>query len=247
MTDTSVADTGTSAADVLNVSPPPPPFYEGFQNADLKAAAATSGFASSEDAFAVAHKLSAFKDADPASLLVAPAADAKPEEHMKVLERLGAPKDAAAYGLDKIEGVDAELAGAAQGWFKDAGLLPWQAQLVAQKQMEFAKTQGEAMVREETAAAERELAALKTEWSADYDANRAHAQRAAKAMGFTAEEINYLESGVGVAKVLKGLSRLGMLIKEGDFVDGAGGAGPKETMKQRWYGDDGFNGAKSST
>lgn len=240
MTDTSVADTKAppSAAAELNVSPPPAPYYEGFANPEAKEWASKSGFKSAEEVAAHARKFDAFKDADPANLALVPAADAKPEAHMAILERLGAPKEASAYALDKIEGVDADLATNAQTWFKEAGLLPWQARMIAEKQMAHAKAAGEKLANEDRVEAEREIASLKTEWSNDYDANREMARRAFRFAGVDKQTIDYLESGLGVSGVLKLGKAFGAFIKEGDFVDGKpNSAEPKGTLERMYPND----------
>jgi hypothetical protein len=230
-----------NAAAALNAPPappPPPPFWEGFQDANLKTAAEKSGFKTNEEAFAVAHKFTAFKDADVESLVALPK-DAKPEALMPILERLGAPKDAAGYGLDKIEGVDKDLAGKASEWFKEAGLLPWQAALIAAKQMGDAKAEAETMVKEEAAAAAREDAALRLEWpGTEYTAKVELGKRAMRAAGITAETISYLESGAGYGAVMKMAAFFGSKMKESDFIEGDGRATQPKTILQKMYPND---------
>lgn len=243
MTDTSVADTTppSSAAAALNsppAAPPPPPFWEGFQDANLKIAAEKSGFKTSEEAFALANKFSTLKDQDPANLVAIPK-DAKAEAIMPILERLGAPKEAAGYGLDKIEGVDKALAAQAGEWFKEAGLLPWQASLIAAKQMEGAKAQAEAMIAEEKASAAREDAELRIQWpGSEYTAKMELARRAARAAGLDANQISYLESGAGYGGVMRMLAFFGSKLKESDFVDGDKPGTQPKGLLERMYPND---------
>jgi len=245
MTDTSVADNANTSATeaALNSPPPAPAFYESFADQGLKDWATKAAFKSPEDVAKIAHKFDALKDVDPAQLMQIPA-DAKPEAVMAVLERLGAPKEAEAYGLTKIEGADKPTAEWAQGVFKEAGLLPWQAQLIASKQMEF-MAQGQAnVVAEEGAAAAREIAQLESPqgWGKDFNANRESARRAfnyaSQKAGMSKDEASqalaYLESGMGVGGVMKFLNVFGGFIKEGSFVDGERGAEPEKKFGS-WY------------
>jgi len=229
----------------------PPPFYDGFQNAEAKEWASKGGFKSPEDVAlkareyeTVAKKFEAFKDADPQNLALLKA-DAKPEEHMALLQKLGAPQEAAAYGLDKIEGVDPDLATNAQGWFQEAGLLPWQARLLADKQMAYMNAQAEAAQKAGQAAAARELAALKTEWGQEYDAKVDLGRRALKVAGQAtglgqdkvAEIVADIESSFGAGDAMKFFSFFGQFVKESDFVDGKGGGQAPASIADRWYPD----------
>lgn len=243
MTDTSVADTTPppNAAAALNAPPappPPPPFWEGFQDANLKTAAEKSGLKTGEEAFALAHKFAAHKDADPESLIALPK-DAKAESIMPILERLGAPKEASAYALDKIEGVDKALAGKAGEWFKEAGLLPWQASLIAAKQMEDVKAQADADIKEEAAAAAREDAELRLQWpGSEYTAKIELGKRAMRAAGISAETISYIESGAGYGAVMKMAAFFGSKMKESDFVEGDKPGQQPKGILERMYPND---------
>jgi hypothetical protein len=246
MTDTTVADTATTttattattASDTLNVAPPPPPFWDGFADANLKIAAEKSGLKNAEEAFARAHKFDAFKEVDPAALAALPKADDPNAFVTFAREKLGAPTDAAAYEIDKLEGVDKDMAGAAQAWFQEAGLTKFQAQHVVAKQMEYAKAQAEANIREETASAERELTQLKSEWKGeDFDAKVELGKRALRAAAKHAgvdpkEVVDYISGGAGVAGAIKMMAFFGGLMREGDFVDGDRGNQPKGLLER---------------
>lgn len=225
MTDTSVADTkppASAANELLNSPPPAPAFYESFEDAGVKEWATKAGFKSAEDVAKLAHKFDGFKDADPAEL-VRIGKDAKPEDTLKILrERFGAPENGADYKLTEIKEVDKPTAEWAQGVFAEAGLTPWQAQLIAAKQMEFVKAGTERLVAEDKAIAEREIAELQSPkgWGANFEANRELARRAFKAAGVDDKTIDYLQSGMGVTGVMKLGLFFGQFIKEGSFVDG---------------------------
>lgn len=237
MTDTSVADTA------LNTPPPPPAFYESFEDAGVKDWASKSGFNSAEDVAKLAHKFDAFKDADPGTLTRVPGADAKAEDHVALLQRMGAPTEASAYGLDKIEGVDKDLAGAAQTWFQEAGLLPWQAQKIAESQMAWMAEATKAQANADRVEGENELAQLKTEWAGDFTKKIELGKRAltaaARASGLdekaAGEFVSFIEQGAGTGVALKIASFFGQFVKESDFVDGKAGAGQPDNLVDRWY------------
>lgn len=250
MTDTSVADTANpnpapdagSAAAALNSPPPSPAFYESFQDPAAKEYAAKAGWKSPEDVVKLAQKFDPFKDADPASLALKPKAD-DPNDFVKFArEQLGAPTEPTAYGLDKLEGVDAGLAGAAQSWFHEAGLTPFQAQHIAAKQMAFMKEMDQRAIAEEKAAAERELTQLDIEWNTEATAKKELGRRALKAAAQHAGVdptafLNYIESGAGAGAAIKMAAFFGQFIKEGDFVDGATNDSKPLPLAERMYAD----------
>lgn len=231
-----------TATETLVSPPPAPPFYDSFQDAGLKEWAGANKFAGPEDVAKLAHRFDAFKDADPANLRTLPKAD-DTDAHLALLREIGAPSEAAAYGLDKIENVDKDLANAAQGWFQEAGLLPWQAQKIAAAQMKYITESQNAAANADRVAGENELAQLKTEWAGDYDAKLEMGRRAlrtgAQQAGLKGDEIkdfvNLVEQGAGTRAAMKIAAFFGSLIKEGDFVDGKGGASEPNDLAGRWY------------
>ena len=66
-------------------------------------------------------------------------------------------------------------------------------------------------------------AALKTEWGAAYDGNIQTAKEAATKLGWTAEQINAMQLGLGFDGVMKLAHQLGTQVGEGKFVQGEGG------------------------
>ena len=88
---------------------------------------------------------------------------------------------------------------------------------------------------EEKAAADREMAGLKNEWRGDYDAKIEMGRRAAKALGVDKETIDYLESGMGAAKVLALFEKVSKFFREGDFIDGAPANSGSGSLLERLY------------
>lgn len=248
MTDTSVADTQVSppptpgaAADALNSPPPAPAFHESFQDAGLKDWAAKAGFKSAEDVAKIAHKFDALKDADPATLRALPKGD-DPNAIVAHLKELGAPAEVAAYAFDKIEGVDPARAAAIGEAALKAGLLPFQAQMLAEADTAFQKAQAESLVKEDQIRAEREIAQLDVEWGSEATAKKEMGRRALKAAaqhaGVDATEfLNYIESGAGAGPALKMAAFFGQFIKEGDFVEGGNNEGKPPPLQERLYKD----------
>ena len=191
----------------------------------------------------IAHKFDALKDADPASLATLPKVEDPNAFVAFAREKLGAPAEAAAYGLDKLEGVDKDLATAAGQWFAEAGMTPFQAQHIAAKQMEFMRAVGEMRAREDNAAGEREMTQLKSEWLGQYDAKLELGRRALKAAATHAGVadvsgfVSYIESGEGAGVALKIASYFGQFVKEGDFIDGGGNEGKPPPLQERLYKD----------
>lgn len=248
MTDTSVADTKPqgAAAEVLNSPPPAPAFWESFQDAETKTWAEQGGFKSAEDVAARARKFDAFKDVDPSTLRALPKADDPNAFVAFAREHLGAPTEASAYGLEEIEGVDKDLAAAAQAWFHEAGVTKFQGQHLAAKQMEFMKAIATAQVAEDKAGAERELSQLKTDlgetkYKETTELGRRALKAGARAAGLDAKAIDdvvgYIESGMGVGATVKLFSFFGQFIKEGEFIDGAVNDTAPAPLQERMYKD----------
>ena len=67
--------------------------------------------------------------------------------------------------------------------------------------------------------------ALKTEWGANFEANKAAAVQAAKFMGIGAEDASALEKITGAPGLLKFFAKLGGMLAEDTLKGGGGGAG----------------------
>jgi hypothetical protein len=109
-----------------------------------------------------------------------------------------------------------------------------QAKLVAEKWNASVEARITAQNAETTAKSEQAQSKLKTEWGAAHDQNVALAQKAAKAFGFTKEELDAMESVIGYDGVFKRMHALGTKIGEPDFQTGTGtpAQGGKMTPEQ---------------
>lgn len=154
------------------------------------------------ETLAFADKFAAFADADPEALFELPAVNT-PDEHAKVLQRLGAPEDPTAYGFDKIEEVDADTQAWAGETFQAAGVLPWQAQTIASAFLTHQHEVTAELTRADAVAAEGEQKALRAEWGQHYDAQYAAGRNALAALGVDHDALTWMEAGGGVAAAMK--------------------------------------------
>jgi hypothetical protein len=161
-----------------------------------------------------------------APALALPAKDAPPEAWAEFYKQIGAPDKAEAYELPVPEGDDGKFAKTAAEWFKDAGLLPQQAQALASKWNEFTAAQAAAT---EAAEAQRiaqldtrnkaEEQALKTEWGQQHDANMELARRAVRQFvpgDKAADVVSALEDKLGYAETIKLMHAIGKGLGEHD-------------------------------
>lgn len=178
-----------------------------------------------------------------------PGKDAKPEEWAAFYKKLGAPEKAEDYKLPVPEGDDGAFAKEAANWFKDAGILPQQAEKLAAKWNEFQAAQVQAADKAEAdrmaalhAKNTAEQADLKNEWGQNHAANLEFARRAATQF-FPKEQagpvISAIESVLGYKGTIQMLHRIGQGLAEHDGTVGMGangqpGAGEK-SLAERMY------------
>ena len=163
---------------------------------------------------------------DDAAALKLPGKDATPDDWAAFYKSIGAPESAEAYELPVPEGEDAAFAKTASEWFKDAGLLPQQAQALAGKWNEFVSAQKTAV---QTAEAERvkaldsrnkaEEASLKNEWGGEHEANMELARRAVRQFipqAKAGDVITAIEDKIGYAETMKFMHAIGKGLGEHD-------------------------------
>lgn len=179
--------------------------------------------------------------------LTLPAKDAPPEAWAEFYKAIGAPDKAEAYELPVPEGDTGEFAKTAATWFKDAGLLPQQAQALAAKWNEFSTAQAQAQAAAEQARIaaldtknKAEESALKTEWGQQHEANMELARRAVRQ--FVPSEkapdvIAALEDRLGYAETIKLMHAIGRGLGEHD-APGLGRAqdAPRKSAAEILYG-----------
>ena len=158
--------------------------------------------------------------------LTVPGKDAPPEAWAEFYKAIGAPDKAEAYELPVPEGDTGEFAKTAANWFKEAGLLPQQAQALAAKWNEFSTAQAqaaEAAEQQRIAALDQknkaEEASLKTEWGQSHEANMELARRAVRQFipsEKAADVVSALEDKLGYAETIKLMHAIGKGLGEHD-------------------------------
>lgn len=115
-----------------------------------------------------------------------------------IFDKLGRPKDANGYDI-KIDGADETFLGTAKGWFHKAGLLPKQAQMVAEL-YRAAELDSVQKVRQQHAT---EIEGLEREWGQQFEQKVEVGKAAARAAGMPEEDIKAAEAAWGPAKAAK--------------------------------------------
>ena len=146
-------------------------------------------------------------------------------EWQGVWDRLGVPKDAAAYDLKDVKFADGEpLDANAEAFIRGAAI---KAHITAGAMPEFAHDLVKFMDGQEASdAAETaahlaaERAALQQNWGTNFEVNKFVAAQGAKALGLGDDVLSALESTAGYAKTMEALRRVGTLNKEDNFVQG---------------------------
>lgn len=149
--------------------------------------------------------------------------DDKPESWAPIYERLGRPKSAGEYGLEKLvpEGQDATFAKTAAEWLHAEGLNTKQAQGITGKWNKFVADQQAAAAakQQETEALQRSQ--IKAEWADQFEERFKVAQGAAEKFGMTADQLEGLKTAMGPAHALKFLHAIGAKLGvEPGFVQG---------------------------
>lgn len=158
--------------------------------------------------------------------LTLPPKDATPEQWAEFYKQIGAPDKPEAYELPVPEGDSGEFAKTAATWFKEAGLLPQQARVLAAKWNEFSAAQAQAAeaaeqrrIAQMDAQNKQQEAALKTEWGQQYEANMELARRAVRQFipgDKAADVISALEDKLGYAETIKLMHSIGRGLGEHD-------------------------------
>ena len=115
-----------------------------------------------------------------------------------IFEKLGRPKDANGYDI-KIDGANEDFLGVAKGWFHKAGLLPKQAQMVAEL-YRAAELDSVQKLQQQHAT---EIEGLEREWGQQFEQKVEVGKAAARAAGMPEEDIKAAEAAWGPAKAAK--------------------------------------------
>lgn len=177
-----------------------------------------------------------------------PGKDATPEDWAAFYKAIGAPDSADAYKLPVPEGDDGAFAKTASEWFKDAGVLPQQAEKLAGKWNEFVTAQ---IAESEKAEADRiaalnakntaERQELQNEWGQRTTENMEFAKRAATQFfpkDNAAQVISAIENVLGYKATIQMLHNIGKGLGEHDATAGLGsatGGQPAKSLAERMF------------
>lgn len=139
--------------------------------------------------------------------------------------KLGVPESPDGYKLPFGEDAK-DLSAAAAKWFHEAGIPPKAAEKFSTSLDKFVREQMQAEEQAEQAKHTQELNALKLELGNGFEAQQELSRRAmrvfGKDAGFTAEDIDAMESAIGLAKTVKLFMKMGDVLREADFAGGGG-------------------------
>lgn len=142
-----------------------------------------------------------------------------------VHSRLGRPATPEGYKLEvPKEGGSPEFAKWASEVFHKNGLSEKQGKGVVELWNKYAAESGAAQKQALTDKITAETTAIKKEWGAAYDQNRAVAQRAAREFGLPNNVMDAIESAAGTNATLKFLHAVGSKLGDAAWVGGNGGS-----------------------
>jgi hypothetical protein len=253
MSETTTTDTTTTTTDAGTTTTTPgaavlsdTPYYASFKDEGTRKFA--EAFKTPEELASHAAKFGAFKDADPANLVALPKDAADEAAKAALYDRLGRPKEAADYGVSKIEGVNTEFAGQAEAIFHKIGLNNDQAKALADFYLGFEKTADEAFQKSAATAAQAEINQVRQELG---DAKLEGGRRFAKALGITQEQLSAIEGFTGAGQLLRIFATASEKVGEHFYEDGKGGTSEDKTYAGRLgYSQDyiaSLNGGQKTT
>ena len=160
---------------------------------------------------------------DPSSLLVIPK-EGDDVAQRALYARLGMPETADKYdmraGLAKEAAIDDAFSKPMQDLFHKAGLSAKQAALITEGYNKFGVERSAQAVKDYELSVQNDKRILLGEWRGSYERKVNAAQTAAAALGFTAEEIDHLETKLGYAATMRRFADIGERLGESKFVTG---------------------------
>jgi len=133
------------------------------------------------------------------------------------------PESADAYQLPVPEGADAAFAQEASRWMHEAGVPVAAAQALAEQWNSYMAAQAQASEAQRAAQGEADIAALKTEWGNQYDANVELGRRAVRTFGIDEATLDGISTALGDAATLKLFQNIGAKLGEATLVPAGGG------------------------
>lgn len=200
----------------------PPAWYSDEQKSYVE----TKGWKAPADVITSVQNLEKLVGMDKAGRAIYKPKDDNDAEGIKAFRTaLGVPEKPEDYKLPVPEGGDAAFAGTVAQWFHEAGIPAAAGQKIATAWNDHIAK----LVADEEAAAkaegEKQIAALRSEWGNQFDANAEHARRFLKASGLTDDQVVAIEGALGAAQMLKVFHQWGTKVGEASSVDGERKAG----------------------
>lgn len=156
------------------------------------------------------------------STIMIPNENSDPKTWDAVYGKLGRPESADKYSVDKFSGMSEDAAKDLKAKAHELGLSDKQLKGIHEWNEATAGSITKAMETEAVAEATAQRAALQKEWGAAYDQNLQQASEAVKKMGWTQEQIDAMQLGLGFDGVLKLAHAIGKATGEGTFIVGDG-------------------------
>lgn len=198
------------------------PWYSSFVDADVKGWVASLNADSAETIARKAWHQEKLLGADKAGRAVVWPKDENDAEGWKAIRaRMGVPDTADAYGLKPAEGQSDDFLKAAAPVLHKLGLSKAQAEGLNQFLTEYTGSQQKALGEQVAAKTAAALAQVKSEWGAAYDQNVALSQRAARALGLEQADLEQMEASFGTAKLMQFMHKIGSMLGEDRFAEGA--------------------------
>lgn len=186
------------------------PWFDTFQDGDLKTWVGKVGLKNPEAAAQKAWHLERLLGADKAGRAVVIPKDGDEKGMAEFFEKAGRPKTPDEYGIKAPEGADDSFLKEALPVLHGLGLTTKQAQGLAE--WWNGKAEGSVQNARETAAAGR--AELQREWGPQFEERAGFANRAIAHAGVTNEEAAAIEGALGVARAVKIFEKMGRLLLE---------------------------------
>lgn len=173
-----------------------------------------------------------------APALKMPGKDATPEDWQAFYKQVGVPDDPSGYEVKLLEGEPEDLAATVQKMFKDANLLPQQAEKLLAARAELAaaeKAHAEKVESDRLAALDAknkaEDVSLRNEWGQNHEQNVELAKRAVRQFipaDKAGDVLTSLENSIGYAETMRLMHNIGRGLGEHD----AAGLRPAEATKK---------------
>lgn len=197
------------------------PFYDGFQDSDIKSWTANKGFESPEIAMKSYQNLEKLMGHDRAGrTVVLPGDDATPEERAAFMAKLGRPDKPDGYEMP--QGGDEGFMKWAKETFHEIGLPAKQAKALTDKWQEYAGGANEAMQQAQQAKFAGETDRLKKEWGAAFEDKVKTVDRAAAQFGLDTDALTALRNAWGPHKAMTFFERVGSGLGDGEYISGSG-------------------------